>query len=60
MDLTQVAFNTADVMAVGVLVLGATVVLWGIKKLSGWLNNPFFKRGILLNFSFFSFLLKKG
>ena len=35
MDLTQFAFNTADVMAVGVLVLGATAVLWGIKKAIG-------------------------
>lgn len=32
MDLTSVAFNTADVTAVGVLVLGALSVIWGIKK----------------------------
>jgi len=35
MDLTSVAFNTADVLAVGVLVLGATAVIWGIKKAIG-------------------------
>ncbi len=32
MDLTNVAFNTADVSAVGVLVLVATAVIWGIRK----------------------------
>lgn len=32
MDLTNVAFNTSDVLAVGVLVLTATAVIWGIKK----------------------------
>lgn len=32
MDLTNVAFNTAVVMAVGVLVLTATAVIWGIRK----------------------------
>lgn len=35
MNLTSVAFNTADVMAVGVLVLGALAVIWGIKKAIG-------------------------
>ncbi len=32
MDLTNVAFNTGDVLNVGVLVLAATAVIWGIKK----------------------------
>lgn len=32
MTLTNVAFNTADVMSVGVLVLTAVAVIWGIKK----------------------------
>ncbi|MDD3054257.1 MAG: hypothetical protein PHE16_00120 [Aliarcobacter sp.] len=32
MDLSHVAFNTADVMSVGVLVLTAVAVIWGIKK----------------------------
>ena len=35
MDLTSVAFNTGDVMAVGVLVLGALAVILGIKKAIG-------------------------
>lgn len=35
MDLTTVAFNTSDVLAVGVLVLSATAVIWGIKKAIG-------------------------
>ena len=32
MDLTSVAFNTADVMAVGSLMLAATAVIWGVLK----------------------------
>lgn len=32
MDLTSVAFNTADVIAVGTLVLVATAVIWGVRK----------------------------
>lgn len=32
MDLTNVVFNTADVTSVGVLVLTATAVIWGIRK----------------------------
>ena len=32
MDLTNVAFNTADPMKVGVLVLTAVAVLWGVRK----------------------------
>jgi hypothetical protein len=32
MDLTDVAFNTADAMSVGVLVLTAVAVLWGVRK----------------------------
>lgn len=32
MDLSSVAFNTTDVVAVGVLVLTATAVIWGIRK----------------------------
>ncbi|MDD4330333.1 MAG: hypothetical protein PHD79_10285 [Aliarcobacter sp.] len=35
MDLTNVAFNTGDVMSVGVLVLGALAVIWGIRKAIG-------------------------
>ena len=35
MDLTKVAFNTGDVLNVGVLVLAATAVIWGIKKAIG-------------------------
>ena len=32
LDLTAVAFNTADVLAVGALVIAATAVIWGLKK----------------------------
>lgn len=32
MDLTSVVFNTADALAVGVLVLVAVATLWGVKK----------------------------
>ena len=32
MDLTNVAFNTADVVAVGTLVLAAVAVIWGVSK----------------------------
>lgn len=32
MDLSKVAFNTGDVTAVGVMVLTALAVIWGIKK----------------------------
>ena len=32
MDLTGVAFNTADALSVGVLVLGAVATLWGVRK----------------------------
>ncbi|WP_228255907.1 major capsid protein [Malaciobacter pacificus] len=32
MDLTNVAFNTADVIAVGTMVLTAVAVIWGVKK----------------------------
>jgi len=32
MDLTNVAFNTADALSVGTLVLGAVAVLWGVRK----------------------------
>ncbi len=32
MDLTNVAFNTADVVAVGTLVLVAVAVIWGVSK----------------------------
>ncbi len=31
LDLTKIAFNTADVVSVGALVLAATAVIWGIK-----------------------------
>lgn len=32
MDLTNVVFNTSDAMAIGVLVLTAVAVLWGVRK----------------------------
>ena len=32
MDLTGVTFNTADATAVGLLVLGAVAVIWGVRK----------------------------
>lgn len=32
MDLTGLAFNTADVVAVGSLILTATAVIWGVVK----------------------------
>lgn len=35
MDLTSVAFNTADVISVGTLVLTAVAVIWGVKKAIG-------------------------
>lgn len=35
MDLTGVAFATADVLAVGSLVLVGTGVIWGVKKAIG-------------------------
>jgi len=35
MDLTGLAFNTADALAVGALVLLGTAVLWGIKRAIG-------------------------
>ncbi len=35
MDLTNLVFNTADAVAVGVLVLTGTGVLWGVKRAIG-------------------------
>lgn len=35
MDLTGVAFNTTDVMAVGTLILVATATIWGVIKAIG-------------------------
>jgi len=32
MDLTNVAFNTADALAVASLVLAAYGILWGVKR----------------------------
>jgi len=32
MDLSNVAFNTDDPMKVGVMVLTAVAVLWGVRK----------------------------
>ena len=32
MDLTGLSFNTADVVAVGSLILTATAVIWGVVK----------------------------
>lgn len=39
MDLTGVAFNTADVVAVGSLVLGAVATIWGVSKAIGMANR---------------------
>jgi len=35
MDLTGVSFNTADILAVGSLILAATSVIWGVYKAIG-------------------------
>ena len=32
MDLTTVAFNTADALSVGSLVVAAVAVIWGVRK----------------------------
>ena len=32
MDLTNVAFNSADATSVGVLVLVASAAIWGVRK----------------------------
>ncbi len=32
MDLTNVAYNTADATSVGVLILVAVATLWGVRK----------------------------
>lgn len=32
MDLTGVAYNTDDALAVGTLVLGAVAIIWGVRK----------------------------
>jgi len=39
MDLTNVVFNTNDAIAVGVLVLGAVAVLWGVRKAISMANR---------------------
>ena len=39
MDLTGLAFNTADVLAVGSLMLTATAVIWGVVKAIGLANR---------------------
>ena len=36
MDLTGVAFNTADALAIASLVIGALAVLWGAKRAIGF------------------------
>lgn len=35
MDLTGVTFNTADVLAVGALIVAAGAVIWGVRKVIG-------------------------
>jgi len=32
MDLSKVAFNTADVLSVGSLVLAGVATIWGVRK----------------------------
>ena len=39
MDLSGVAFNTADVFAVGSLVLAAVAVIWGVRKTISMANR---------------------
>ena len=39
MDLTGVAFNTADVIAVGTLVLIAVATIWGVRKAISMANR---------------------
>ncbi len=39
MDLTGVAFNTADVIAVGLLVLTAVATIWGVRKAISMANR---------------------
>ena len=39
MDLTNVTFNTADVISVGTLVLGAVATIWGVRKAISMANR---------------------
>ncbi len=39
LDLSNVAYNTGDVMKVGALVLAAVAVIWGIKKAISMANR---------------------
>ena len=39
MDLSKVTYNTNDPMNVGLLVLGAVAVIWGIKKAISMANR---------------------
>ena len=39
MDLTSVAFNTADVISVGTLVLVAVATIWGVRKAISMANR---------------------
>ena len=39
MDLTGVSFNTADVLAVATLVLGAVAIIWGYRKAISMANS---------------------
>lgn len=39
MDLTNVTYNTADVIAVGSLVLGAVAAIWGVRKAIAMANR---------------------
>jgi len=39
MTLTDVVFNTADAVSVGVLVLGAVATLWGVRKAISFANK---------------------
>ena len=39
MDLTGVAFNTADAQSLAVLVIGALAILWGFKRAIGFASK---------------------
>jgi len=39
MDLTKVVFDTADVLSVGALVLGAVATIWGVRKAISMANR---------------------
>ena len=39
MDLTNVSYNTADVLTVGSLVLAAVAAIWGVRKAIAMANR---------------------